>query len=160
MTFREDNSSEFESRPLRRCALCRGLLRDQRERCPQCGCYIEVMRNERGLLESHASRFVHDAFAEGRAEQSIRQQLIEEGFSPELFEERLQWLAAQRRKSVRAWGIGQILIGLGMLVAGLFFTIGTYLIAAPGGKYIITTGLILFGAATLGRGLQAMFFRN
>lgn len=119
------------------------------------------MRNELSVLESHTSRFVHDAFKEGRAEQSIRQQLLEEGFDPHLFEERLQWLAAQRRRSIRAWGMGQAMVGLGILLVGLTITIGTYLLAPElGGKYFLATGLIIVGAGTLGRGLQALFFRN
>jgi hypothetical protein len=144
---------------MRRCAFCRAFLREQRERCPQCGCYIDVLRNDRTLLESHALRFVDDAFKEGRAEQSIRQQLTDEGFPPELFNERLQYLAAARRRSVRAWGIGQVVVGLGMLLGGLFLTIGTYLVAL-GGMYIVAVGFIVLGAGTLGRGLQALFFRN
>jgi hypothetical protein len=103
---------------------------------------------------------VHEGFKEGLAEGSIREELMGLGFTPESFEERLTFLAADRRRSVRAWGIGQVLIGSAILLAGLGLTVGTYMIAGSGGKYLIMTGLILVGAATLGRGLQALLFRD
>jgi hypothetical protein len=46
-----------------------------------------------------------------------------------------------------------------LLLAGLIVTVGTYLFA-PGGRFVIAIGLIFVGAGILGRGLQALFFRN
>ena len=146
-------ASSDRSRPFRRCVFCRSLLCEARERCDKCGRYIDVLRNPSADIASYVSGRVHDWIKEGRAEGSVRDSLVEKGFPSELFEERLNALAAARRRSIRAWGIGQAVIGGAILLAGLVLSVGSYM--AIGRTFIITIGIILAGAATLGRGLQA-----
>lgn len=120
------------------------------------------MQNDLEFVKSHVAQRVEAALSEGRAEGSIRDELIGEGFPQELFDIRLRAVAARRRQAVRAWGIGQIVVGAAITVVGVGFSVGTYLMArgGGGGKYFILSGVIILGAATLGRGLEALFFRD
>jgi hypothetical protein len=145
---------------VRRCIFCRAILRNDNERCGTCGRYLDVTLNDPEFVLDHVERRVDRAFAEGRAEQSIRDELINEGFPPELFEQRLSALASQRRRSVRLWGLGQIATGSIILMVGIGVITGLYLSTGRLFVNLITGGVIIFGAATLGRGLQALFFRN
>ncbi len=145
---------------VRRCFFCRAILRDDNERCATCGRYVDVTQNDPEFLKEHLERRVDLAFQEGRAEKSILDQLIDEGFPPELFEERLRELAVERRRSVRWWGMGQIVTGSAILMVGIGVIAGLYLSTGRLFVNLITGGVIVFGAATLGRGLQALFFRH
>ena len=145
---------------VRRCIFCRSILRNDNERCGTCGRFLDVTQNDPEFVLDHVDRRIDRAFTEGRAEQSIREELINEGFPPELFEKRLSALASQRRRSVRLWGLGQIAVGTFIMMVGVGIIAGLYVATGRLFVNLITGGVIIFGAATLGRGLQALFFRH
>ena len=57
------------------------------------------------------------------------------------------------RQNVRIDENTALFWGIGMLAVGGLITLSTYLSAAPGESYIVTTGLLLIGGFNLARGL-------
>ncbi|MFM7730013.1 MAG: GYF domain-containing protein [Flavobacteriales bacterium] len=59
----------------------------------------------------------------------------------------------RRRSGSSSDGVAHILVGLGFLALGGLITWGSYAAASNGGHYVVTTGLFVYGAISLLRGL-------
>ena len=58
-----------------------------------------------------------------------------------------------KKSEFRKGGLKTIGIGVALIALGGVITAATYLVASPGGTYVITFGLFLVGALTVLRGL-------
>ena len=56
-------------------------------------------------------------------------------------------------EGARGAAMRMVWVGLAFLVVGIAITVGTYVYAAPGGRYFAAYGPVLFGVIRLGQGL-------
>jgi hypothetical protein len=62
------------------------------------------------------------------------------------------------RASNRMGGIKNLGIGIALLILGVIVTIGTYMMADPGGTFMVTTGLFVVGGINMLIGLFRFIF--
>ena len=74
---------------------------------------------------------------------------VEEEFAAAFANEVVVARASQRRRS----GLGAVVFGIVLIGAGVGITALTYSIAGPGGTYLVTWGLVIWGVVKAGQGL-------
>lgn len=93
------------------------------------------------------------SLAEGSPRSSVVAELVGRGVPQDAAEHIVGEASSYKKREFRKAGLETLAAGVGLIVLGGIITAATYSAAAPGGTYIVTTGLFLVGGLTVLRGL-------
>ena len=83
----------------------------------------------------------------------VEQELVGMGWSSEDAQDLVGQVRVVKRNAVRKDGWGKVILGTVVALVGGGITGGTYLLAGPGGTYVVAWGIIIFGVVWLLIGL-------
>jgi hypothetical protein len=106
----------------------------------------------RSFLLSHVVR----SLAEGKTPQAVTEDLVQMGLSFQTARAVVAQANVVKKAAFRQAGCQIFAVGIVLVILGLVITAISYLLAAPGGTYIITTGLFFVGVVNIVRGIVRM----
>ena len=92
----------------------------------------------------------------GTSREEIVDHLVDAGVEPEAAAAFVVQVDAARRQAKKDDARGSLVFGFVLVAVGGGITAFTYSVAAPGGAYIVTWGVILWGLWKVGSGLLAL----
>ena len=95
----------------------------------------------------------------GHKPPEVRKSLIEAGYSPKQADKIMRYANDFRRQNEATIGPGGVadgntnqLIGCAFIALALIVSVGSFMLAGPGGTYVVTSGLFVTGIVMIFRG--------
>lgn len=119
--------------------------------------------NEQGNIAQYQS-FAANNLASGRTKDEVKNDLIMQGVEPGLAEKIVASASSPMPGAEMAGpaesgggrsGLGAMVVGIIIAMVGIGITVGSYSAAGQGGGYVVTYGLVIFGAITAIKGFVA-----
>jgi hypothetical protein len=117
----------------------------------------ETNNDEQGSIPDEAYVYAFEQLTKGRKPREVRKSLLDAGYSLEQTEEIMNFALTYGRRTgtfaelakERDWNQG---MGFILIMAGILLSVGSYMLAGPGGTYVVTSGLFITGFVMLMRG--------
>lgn len=98
------------------------------------------------------------SLAQGQSRDAVREELMRQGIPLEAATQIINQASSLKQEAFRQKGSEMFFQGIGWMVLGAIITGFTYSMAAPGGTFVVTTGLFVVGGIYIIAGIFRMIF--